>query len=200
MTDARPSLEGARVTSTHTLAASAMAVFMLIACSSGGQTSPTSSTQTQPTPTTPTPAMTQTHASSLLRYQINYPAGWTLFSEATKPWVFGGQGDEFGDRTVDDLSGRLAPDRASRLDERQWRTRLLNKGLPAYPRVEPLSSQLLSCSARAASPTGTVRRQRVLLPSPSPRLRAKSLPTRHLRLRYSSTSRPSRATTPGRSS
>jgi hypothetical protein len=46
--------------------------------------------------------MTQTHGSSLLKYRISYPDGWTV-TTATKPWVFGGQGDEAGDPTVDEF-------------------------------------------------------------------------------------------------
>jgi len=104
----------------HTLAfaASTLPMLVMIACSSGGQTSPPSPTPVQASPTQslppnpfqssptspgPIPAMTQTHTSSFLRYQMSYPAGWTLYSEATKRWVFGGEGDEFGDRTVDEF-------------------------------------------------------------------------------------------------
>jgi len=38
----------------------------------------------------------------MLRYQISYPDGWTL-TMATEPWLFGGEGDEVGDHTVDEF-------------------------------------------------------------------------------------------------
>ena len=134
-----------RVTSTLACAASAMAILVMSACSSGGHPSPVSSTPTpiQPSPS-PIPPMTQTHASSFLRYQISYPAGWTLYSEATKPWVFGGKGDEAGDPTVDEFhapgpaafyvsSTKIPPG----MTLRQWVRAYMGPGPSSFPACWP---------------------------------------------------------------
>jgi hypothetical protein len=91
-----------RVAPIRSIVGAAVTLFVLSACSSGDPTPPASATPTQPVSSPTADAMTQTYTSAMLRYGISYPDGWTL-TEATEPWVFGGEGDEVGDGTVDEF-------------------------------------------------------------------------------------------------
>jgi hypothetical protein len=69
------------------------------ACSSSSSTPP--ATDVAPTSPSPSgPAMTQEHTSTLIGYRMKYPEGWTV-RPATRPWIYGKEGDEGGDGTTD---------------------------------------------------------------------------------------------------
>ena len=120
------------------VAIAALTMINLSGCSSSGHST---SGQQQTSNTSPTPSlaanqgMTQTHTSRLLRYEMSYPAIWTL-KAATRPWLFGKSGDESGP-TVDEYhspgpqailvsSQKLPP----KMTDQAWRRSYAGNGTP----------------------------------------------------------------------